>query len=217
MGPTDNPILDAYAVNGGAFPGLVWGVGAYESGPALGQGMINLETGKNGPVPPNLSDGGTTPSHWTLTDANNTPYFGSGHEVYRYSQGTMMPLGKVPDVPVAVGTDGSLWAFTTPDQGNPHVTMVVRELPGQSRVENWTVWGTVLSNLYGPGYIGRFESVQTAQSGMVFQVIFPAQHQTIDFKGLLTPTVVGTIPTGPGDFLVELATGQFEEIEISGP
>ncbi len=162
------------------------------SAPA-GTGTINLRTGARSTATlPSFGPVILSPDD-TLYAFKTSLKQGSSAGEYRLtgSQGRWEFVGNLPDQRiVAVGNDGTAWAFT-PNEADINLGDFVRETPGSHRVSTWTIHGYAIG--YGPGYIAYMPLGADGTSGSSLDLFFPMQHRTLRFQGLY----FSGAPTGP--------------------
>lgn len=217
--PPQPPLAEEYQVwalgfAAGGFQRLFWEVAYNEGGlqtPGTGpppSGILNLQTGRNEPIPAALA----AAALYVSPDA--ALFAVRGDELYRWTGAALTLLGTLPDLRVqAVEDDGAVWADVIPNPGPaaPTSDEFVREVPGGAARIACTVQGSVLG--YGAGYIIWLPNAQLV--GPTIRITFPLQHRSLSFNDIAgQPLVDGpdggalsqvVVPTLSGAAVIEVS------------
>ena len=175
--------LGGYVVAGG----VVWWLQG-PGGVVLSSGFLSTLTSATAALSAQLlpSGGGTR-----LLSLNDQLYvlhrFASGYDVSRLVSGNpdhpvvgLSLLGQIPGGRVwAIDQNGGVWM--TQLQGTDRIGLL-RAVPGQSRVDAWSVEGRLVGA--GPGFLAYLTSVGGATN---LHLTFPLSHRTVVVSGLRSP------------------------------
>lgn len=191
----------SYSLTGSVVQGpqLFWTAQDLQSGEAISSGILFLPTGQMSPMPPIAS------RDKLLVSPDLEAYWVSGNSVVQGgATGHLVQLGSVPYAPQSViGDGGIVWDLLQLPGKN---TEFIREVPGQTAVERWSIHGEVIGT--GPGYVAYIPDGPTKGQ---FDVMFPLEGRTLRFSGLLGPPYA--TPFHPG-YYVWPTSGGSKALEI---
>lgn len=223
--PTPVPALEVTGqAFGGGYGDLIWWVWKNAEPPVrYGSGVIDLATGKDSPLG-SLAGYETAKRQLSPMLAPNDTLYGVGSSypatqkstVYRWSmpRHAWVRVGTVPSFfgIMAIADNGSVWTRLPATKDPTDLTdwYIEREFPGSSLVQKWRIHGDLLG--VGPGY-----AVYTPFSdSSSVDLLFPLQHRTLRFSGLVTPVSLHATVLGVGEMGIPNQFGPGTQVVIVG-